>query len=306
MGPLSVTATARIGLGDLQPNVRLDFARETLRRRVTLSGYNEIAAIDEGARHLGLGNSLLAALFGRDDGDYYYRSGGALEWTPPSSERRTFRLRGYAEYQRSAPVATEFALFQFWKDDWAYRPNIEADEGWDFGGEMDVNPWWGSDPLLAQGGFDLYVQGGRFESADGPPVEYGRASLVGRTVLPLPANLRLAVEAGGGTSVGTPTIQRQWYVGGPRTLRGYSPRQGGGTAFLRGRGELGRSFTWGVLSAFSDWAWAGDREAVELSDAYTSVGLGLSILDGLIRFDGGYGLTDPTGFRLDLYLDAIL
>ena len=306
MGPLSVTATGRIGLGDLEPNVRLDFARETLRRRISLSGYNEIAAIDEGARHLGIGNSLLAALFGRDDGDYYYRSGGGLEWTPPSAQRRTFRLRGYAEYQRQAEVVTEFALFQFWKDSWVYRPNVEADEGWEFGGELDVNPWWGSDPLLAQGGFDLYVQGGRFEHTDAPAVDYGRASLIGRAVIPLPSQLRLAVEAGGGTSVGTPTTQRLFYVGGPRTLRGYSPRLAGGTAFVRGRGELGKSFTWGVVSLFSDWAWAGDREALEVDDAFTSVGLGLSILDGLIRFDGGYGLTDPTGFRLDLYLDAIL
>ena len=36
------------------------------------------------------------------------------------------------------------------------------------------------------------------------------------------------------------------------------------------------------------------------------VGAGASFLDGLIRIDGGYGLRSPGGFRLDLYLDAIL
>jgi hypothetical protein len=306
VGPLSITATGRIGLGDLQPNVRLGFTRETLRRRITLSGYNEIAAIDEGARHLGLGNSLLGAVFGRDDGDYFYRSGGSLEWTPPSAGRRTFRLQGYAESHRQADIQTEFALFQFWKDSWAFRPNIEADEGWEYGGVLDLNPWWGSDPMLAQGGFDLHVQGGHFAHRDSASTDYLRASLVGRAVVPLPGSLRLALEGGGGTSWGDPTVQRMWYIGGPRTLRGYSPRLAGGTAFVRGRGELARAFSFGSVSLFSDWGWAGDRDAVELSDGFTAVGAGLSILDGLIRMDGGFGLTEPTGFRLDLYLDAIL
>jgi len=306
VGPLTVTGTARIGLGDLEPNVRLDFARETLRRRITVSGYHELAAIDEGARHLGLGNSILGALFGRDDGDYYYRSGGGLEWTPPSARRRTFRVRGYAEYHRPALVQTEFALFQFWKDDWTYRPNLETDEGWEYGGEVAVNPWWGTDPRLAQGGFDLYLQGGRFAHTDAPSDDYARASLLGRAVMPLPSSLRLAVEAGGGTSAGAPTAQRQWYVGGPRTLRGYDPRLAGGTAFVRGRAEVAKAFDFGSVALFSDWAWAGDRESIDLSQGFTSVGAGLSIIDGLIRIDGGWGLDDPTSFRLDLYLDAIL
>jgi hypothetical protein len=60
------------------------------------------------------------------------------------------------------------------------------------------------------------------------------------------------------------------------------------------------------VALFSDWAWAGDRESIDLSQGFTSVGAGLSIIDGLIRMDGGWGLDDPTGFRLDLYLDAIL
>ena len=175
-GPLSITGTGRIGLGDLEPNVRLDVTRETLKRRITLSGYYELASIDEGARHLGLGNSLMAVLFGRDDGDYYRRSGATLAWTPPEADRRTFRVRGYAEYQRAASTTTQFALFQFWKDDWAYRDNLTADEGWEYGASVELSPWWGSDPKLTQGGFDLMVQGGTGMT------DYARSALVGRVV----------------------------------------------------------------------------------------------------------------------------
>jgi hypothetical protein len=300
LGPLSITGTGRIGYADLEPNVRVDFTRETLKRRIRLSGYNELAAIDEGARHLGLGNSMLAFLFGRDDGDYYRRSGATLEWSPPEAARRTFRVRGYAEYHRAASTETHFALFQFWKDDWAYRADLTADEGWEYGGSIEFSPWWGSDPNLAQGGFDLLVQGGTGMT------DYARSSLLGRVVFPLTSKFRFATEIGAGTSWGSPTPQRLWYVGGPRTVRGYDPLLAGGESFGRGRVELARSFSFGSLGLFSDLAWAGDHSTIDFDDAFYSLGAGASLLDGLIRLDAAWGLRDPQGFRLDFYLDAIL
>lgn len=300
LGPLSVTTTARIGIRDLRPNATLGFTRETLRRRVTLRGYHELAAIDEGARHLGLGNSLMAAFFGRDDGDYYYRAGGELEWTPPSAVRRTFRFRAYAEHQRPAEANTNFTVFHAFSDGWQYRPNLMADRGWEYGAALDVNPWWGTDPLLAQGGLDLMLQGGTGMG------DYARASLVGRLVVPLPARLRVAVEAGGGTSWGSPSVLRMWYVGGPRTLRGYDPRLMGGVDYTRARLEVARTESFGSLAIFSDYGWAGARENFEIGQGYYSIGAGSSLLDGLLRFDASYGLKRPRGFRIDFYLDAIL
>ena len=90
-----MTGTARIGIADLEPNGRVEITSETVKRRVTFSLFHELAAIDEDARHLGLGNSLLAALTGRDDGDYYRRSGASFEWTPPELERRDLKVRGF-------------------------------------------------------------------------------------------------------------------------------------------------------------------------------------------------------------------
>ena len=300
MGPLSLTGTARIGVPAFEPVVRLDVARETLRQRFTLSAYNELAAIDEGARHLGLGNSIMAAFFGRDDGDYYRRSGASLEWTPPSASRRTFRVRSYAEVHRPTDIDADFALFRFWSDSWAFRPNLQADEGWEYGAAVDVSPWWGTDPHLAQGGFDLTLQGGTGLT------DYARSSLLARVVFPLPADLRFAIEAGGGTSWGALSPQRLWHVGGPRTLRGYDPRAASGTSFGRARAEFARAYNFGSLAMFTDFGWAGDRNSIDLSTGLYSIGAGASLLDGLIRLDAAHGLRDPKGFRLDFYLDAIL
>jgi hemolysin activation/secretion protein len=101
-------------------------------------------------------------------------------------------------------------------------------------------------------------------------------------------------------------VQRLWYVGGPTTLRGYHPRALGGTSFGRARAELARGFSFGRLSLFTDLAWAGERDDVRFDDALHSVGVGLSILDGLIRLDGAWGLRSPRDFRFDVYLDQIL
>jgi len=242
----------------------------------------------------------MAMFFGRDDGDYYRRSGASLEWAPPMAGRASFRVRAYGEYHQPAASETDFALFRLLSDSFAFRDDLDAEEGWEYGGLIKLSPWWGSDPFLTQGGINLTVQGGIGDT------EYARASLLGRLVVPLPADLRLGLAVGGGTSWGSPTVQRLWQVGGARTLRGYDPRVRFGTSFWRLRGEFARTVRFGAVSLFSDLAWAGDRSPIRLDDALYSIGVGLSILDGLIRMDGAYGLRDPRGFRFDFYLNAIV
>lgn len=299
-GPVSLTATARLGMGDVEPNGRLDLTWDGLERRITLGAFHELAAIQEGRRHLGIGNSLVALLFGRDDGDYYRRSGAWLEWTPPTAERPTFRVRAYGEYQRPVGVKTAFSLWHAPDDAWSFRPNLVAEEGWEVGGLIVLAPWWGSDPRAVQGGLETTLR------AAGGDHEFTRASVAGRLVVPLPRDFRFGMEAGAGNTWGEPPAQRLWYVGGPASLRGYDPLVLGGESFARGRAELARQFSFGALSLFSDVAWAGDRDAASFDDALISAGTGLSILDGLIRVDAAWGLRDPEGFRLEAYLDGIL
>jgi hypothetical protein len=300
VGPVSVSATTRFGVADLHLNGHLELAHETLERRLTAAGYHELAAIDERAGHLDIGNSIAAATLGRDDGDYYRRSGGALQWTPPLSSRPSWRVRTWAEYHEPVDVETSFALFHIGSDTWAFRPNLAADRGWEYGGLIELTPYWGTDPNLMQGGLDLTLQGATGD------YEYARAALVGRLVLPLPAHLRVALEAGAGTVWGSPSLQRLWYLGGPSTLRGYTPRVLGGTSFGRARAELARGFSFGRVALFSDLGWAGERRDIRFDDALYSLGVGLSVLDGLIRFDGAWGLRSPREFRFDVYLDQIL
>jgi hypothetical protein len=299
-GPLSTTATVRLGVADLHPNANLELAHETLDRRLTLVGYHELAAVDERGGHLDFGNSLVAATFGRDDGDYYRRSGASLRWIPPLARRTSYRLSAWGEYHEPVSVETSFALFHIGSDTWSFRPNLAADRGWEYGAGVELTPWWGTDPNSVQAGLDVALDGATGD------FEYARAALTGRLVVPLPARLRVALEAGAGTLWGSPSAQRLWYLGGPSTLRGYTPLALGGTSFGRARAELARGYSFGRIVLFSDLGWAGDRRHIRFDDALYSVGTGLSILDGLIRLDGAWGLRSPRDFRFDVYLDQIL
>ncbi|NCG32227.1 MAG: hypothetical protein GWP44_05035 [Proteobacteria bacterium] len=71
--------------------------------------------------------------------------------------------------------------------------------------------------------------------------------------------------------------------------------------------EVGVGTSWGAAPAQKLWyvGEPGVRNAFELDDGLYSVGVGLSILDGLIRMNSAWGLKRPRGFRFDFYLDAI-
>ena len=100
-------------------------------------------------------------------------------------------------------------------------------------------------------------------------------------------------------------MQRSWFLGGAGSLRGYPAAVLSGLSFARGRVELSRTFEAGSAIIFGDAGWAGDRDDIDSEDVLYGIGLGGSILDGLIRLDLSHGLKGPQRrFRVDLYLDA--
>lgn len=308
-GPLSFTATGFLGLADVEPKVRLGLERSTLSRRYGLGLFREIRATDPRGRYLEIGNSLNALLFGRDDGEYFLATGVDLRLRPPEASRGWYELRGYAERQDPMRNKIAFSLAHAFDGSWAFRPNLPADRVEEAGLELRLSPWWGTDPLLPQFGLEFYAQGATWRTPDTDPTEeYARASATARVAIPLAENRwRVGLEAGAGTTWGVAPLQRSWFLGGPFSLRGYSASTVGGSSFARGRVEVARRGDVGTVSLFGDMGWAGPRETFDADDFLYGVGVGGSILDGLIRLDLSQGLTGTARqFRADLYLDAIL
>lgn len=317
LGPIDVETRALFGVADLQPKVTLSLTRNTFTSSVGVRGYHDLKAVDPRGRHLELGNSLTAFMFGRDDGEYYLASGGDIRLRPPESDRRSWEVRLYGERQRSVETNTDVALTQLFDSGWRFRPNVESTELDEFGAEVTIGPWWGRDPDAIQGGVELYAQAATWTPrGSGERSSFARTRLTGRTRVPITDGLRVGVEVEAGsafdlhTAAAAPTAvppQRNWFVGGAPTLRGYDASVMRGEDFGRARVEIARGMRGGSWTLFGDAGWAGSYDLFSGDDVLYAVGVGASVLDGLVRFDLSRGLTGPLErTRLDLYLDAIL
>lgn len=78
-------------------------------------------------------------------------------------------------------------------------------------------------------------------------------------------------------------------------------------SYFRGRAELSGTFEWLGASVFMDAGWAGPAGDFESGDILRGAGVGLSLLDGVMRLDLSRGLSGPArGIRIEAYFDAIL
>jgi hypothetical protein len=298
---LELAGTGWLGIGTWVPDVRLGIGWVTADHRLTLTGYHRVDEVDPRARNLSVGNSLTALFFGRDDGDYFRASGASLRWEPVGVERGWYHLTLSAERHEPLPNEVDFNVAGLLGgEEHPFRPALAADEVTELAAAVEIEPWWGTDPTGAQGGLEILAQG-----AEG---DFGwfRARGAARLAVPLIQGARAGLEVEGGRIWGDAPLQRHWFLGGTRTLRGYPGASALGTSQLRGRAELARDFGAARWSVFSDWGWAGEAHSFDERDALLSTGVGLSVLDGLLRFDVARALRRPTGWRVELYLDALL
>ncbi|MDH5758781.1 MAG: hypothetical protein OEZ65_04275 [Gemmatimonadota bacterium] len=296
--PVSLFVTGRAASARHQPQGTIELVNEPLSRRVSVSLFREISALDEEAGHLAIGNSLTGLLFGRDEGDYFMRTGMSVQWSPHSAARESFRVRVYGEDHDPVDRVADFFVVRAVDGDRAFRDNLVTDAVREYGVLVMASPWWGRDPHRVRGGVRVTA---RAATGDRDHVSLAGE---GRLVVPLVRDLRWDMTLGGAGLGGDPPAQRLLGAGGIGSARGYPPLSMRGTRLVRGRGELIRDFPFGSLLVFTDLAWAGEGAPV-WSDALATAGGGVRLVDGLIRLDGGWALRTPHGFRADLYLDGI-
>lgn len=290
------TATARIGTADLEPNGEIALARGSGRDSIELAAYRRLSVANDWVQPFTFGSSLSSFLFGRDQG-LYFRTGG-VELRGIREREGIFLWRLFAERQWRANVETQFSLPNLFNDT-EFLPNIVANKGDVFGAGLRYNRTLGFDPSGWRALTDVQLEGaaGDFEFARAMgdiTISHGITSKVDG-----------AITAAGGTSIGDVPNQRLWYLGGTQTVRGHQIATMAGDAFWLGRAELGFS-TRGVRpTIFYDVGWAGragdfDSPGTPMQGA----GAGLSILDGLVRFDLAKAIRPSDGFRVDFYLEA--
>jgi hypothetical protein len=293
----TVHALGRIGVADWQPNGEIGGYRTNGRRSVGINAYRRLSAANDWSDPFAFGASLSAVLFGRDEGFYYRTAGVEIIGTPDDSATTTWRL--FAENHHDAEKKTNFSVAHALGRD-GFSDNIEAEYGNIAGLQVERHGSYGIDPH----GFRLFGSA-RGEAAFGS-FDYGRAMFDATVSHGLTKRFDGALTLGAGSSAGHLPIQRLWYLGGSQSVRGQEAGAQTGNSFWMARGELGSGNVGFRPTVFYDIGWAGDRR--DFTDKgnrpMSGAGVGLSFLDGLVRFDVARGIYPEKKFRANLYVEA--
>jgi hypothetical protein len=298
----SATFRPRFGVADRIPNGELLLSRTNGVGTTSLTGYRRLAVANDWGHSLDFGSGLSAILFGRDEG-FYYRAAGA-ELTGDYLLGTSWEWRLFHEQQGDAASHTNQSLAKLVGSS-GFDPlwNITASRVRETGASLRHLASFGLDPQAFRLLADV-----RLEGATGDR-DYGRGALDVTMSHPLGRVLRRnfsgAVTVGGGTTVGDVPVQRLWYLGGTNTIRGQAAGAMFGNSYWLTHTEIGYGSAGIRRLVFLDLGWAGDRTKWrEVGRPASGVGIGWSMLDGLIRADIARGLYPRREWRGALYLEG--
>lgn len=295
---LLAAAEARLGTGDRTP-----YGAGTLRlggesRHWTLSGYRRLSAVDDWSNPFSFTSSLQNLFLGSSVGEFYRATGASLARSRTGRATR-LELGGFYERHGAAERTTDFSFAGLlWDRD--TREVLEAMPVTVGGLRGDLRWYKGQDPN------GLILTGRILGEVAGLDAEYQRGAVSVSASHPFLFGTSGAVEVGAGSLWGDVLPQRTFVLGGAATLRGFDEDVLRGPSFWRARAELASGFAGARLGVFGDAAWAGPRSEFTLDDPFLAVGIGASLLDGLVRLDLARGVRRGGTWRLHLYLDGLL
>ena len=288
---------ARIGFADHQPLAEAYLQRGNVSTSIRGTVYRRLAVANDWGNPLGLGASISAAAFGRDDG-IYSRSGGA-ELTGArrsASDRFIVSWRVFGEQQLTAHVATQRSLANV-ANAAPFDSNIVANEGWFYGASGAAAYAWGLDPRGFVVTGNTRVEAARWRD------NYVRGMTELTVAHGFGGTGQLKLTGASGYSAGDLPVQRFWYVGGPYPVHAYRAGTVAGDAFWMGQAQIASGHPVFRPVLFSDIGWAGQRERFTGASPLSSAGAGFAALDGFIRFDVSRAIAPGRQWRLDLYFE---
>jgi hypothetical protein len=292
-------AVGRLGHADLAFNGELGLERSNGRRTAFGTVYRRLrATAPEWGNPLSFGPSVPALLYARDEG-FYFRATGVEVGDRQVRRTGNFEWRLYFEQQQTAgdsSVLDTWNLAKAFGGD-GFRSNFDASRVSLTGLDVGWSRAFGTDPTGVR-----LITTIRGEGATGD-VTFGRGQLEATLSRPV-GRFALSLTGSAGSSVGDAPPQRGWFLGGLRTVRGLPPGSAFGDAHWFLRHEVGTRFGAVRPVVFFDAGWAGARESFGAGRTLRGAGGGLSLLDGLVRFDLARNLARGGGWRADLYFGA--
>ena len=289
----------RLGYGDWTPNAGLRVRSADSRLGGAIHLYSALRPTDPQSDALSIGHTLRAALLGRDDAEYVRASGIELSWRGRGTDRVPWSVGVYGEAQRRVFRETRSSLRSVLGGD-PLRPVIPAAAAEQIGIRVRGRPVWGADPTRPHARLDALLQ------AETGTWTLVRGSAIASGGVPLGGAVSGAAQVRAALVRGDRPPQAMWYAGGSATARGYAGSSRTGATLLAARVEVATALQPGALVLFGDAAWAGDDLDVPLLDrALVSAGVGLSLLDGVLRLDLARRLRFGPGWEADLSFRAL-
>ena len=282
----TVHAAARFGIGDLRPMASLAWRRNGPGGFFSVTAYRDVQEFEPWTSGQSMGNSLNSVIAGHDDADYHLASGGRISYQWNEGVFRDFEFTARVERHRSMTTQVSAPVPGIWGSG-AFRPNSAVEEGTYFRATVTRPISFGPANVLTGG--DL-LRGDSLLS-----VRLWTAASLPFGVFRRTGTLTLRA----GTARGDALPQMAFRVGGPQTVRGHEYG-----------GRMGRDF-W---SAQLDFAvakspfWA-PVVFFDVGDTFTAdpmlgIGAGLSLVNGMLRFNLSKGLSPSNDFRFDLAFGA--
>jgi hemolysin activation/secretion protein len=268
--------------------------------RTTIQGavFRRLSYTNDFGNPLSLGASMATLLYGRDEGFYYRTLGAEATWVKQRTNGQ-LTLRGFAERHDDARKRWNFNIANAFSDSKSMPANIVAQEGTVAGGAAQWQASFGLDPNGWSVSTDL-----RAEAAGGS-FNYARGLAEITVSRPLFWRLSFSQTASAGTATDSVPLQRKFYMGGLRTVRGQLAGAEIGDTYWLSRSELGLGGAAARRTLFLDLGWAGLRDNISKPGRpLAGWGLGSSFVDGLIRIDVSRGIYPRKGNRVDVSLGA--
>ncbi|HEV2149544.1 MAG TPA: hypothetical protein VGR37_19240 [Longimicrobiaceae bacterium] len=292
LGPAELRGELRAGTTG-EVGARLSGAHSAPALRTEVAAYRGLEVVDVASQPFALTSSASALVLGRDENDYFRGTGAEVRFSPPLARRQRWELRLFAERQEPVRARSDASLRGLVDDGFEARGNLAAEELDQAGATLRLRGARGDDPagLRTRAELELHGETGDRSFAR-PLVRLGADALLG-------GGVGFGVSLAAGTGVGSVPVQRAWQIGGATTVRGHDAAALRGESLWLARGELTRGSPLLRVSVFGDAGWAGESADFWNARPIRGAGLGVSLLDNVLRVDLARGIGGG-GWRLHL------
>jgi hypothetical protein len=289
---LSLIARGRYAFTDGRLQASLTLRRNAPTSRLDVTAFREMRDADALAPGLTFSNSVGALWFARDDGDYVFVQGGELRYQQPLGRAADLTLQARYGYESGPRRLARDGLNDLLGGDGVFPANGPVREGsyWVAGVEVGG----GARPFSWKAG----VEGTAGARA------HGRAWVSATGRVRLAPGLDVTASGWAGAGAGDSIPQRQFRLGGSKSLRGYPAGSFRGTSAWAFGLDLG--LTRGALApvVFADAGQVAPRALHFAGQPAFSFGVGVSLLDGLMRLDAARPVAPKLGWIVTLLLGA--